>query len=95
MGGIGLEAGCDSQVVEAEKTAAGKGHVDLIVHCEETVELLQEEGYGSLRRGLGHWCRWHGGLQLTGLSGFSSYFVDPCTQAAHISLITHGRPDNG
>ena len=30
--GIGLEAGCDAEVVEAKEAAAGKGDVDLVVH---------------------------------------------------------------
>ena len=30
--GIGLEAGCDAEVVKAEEAAAGKGDVDLVVH---------------------------------------------------------------
>ena len=32
LGGIGLEAGSDSQVVEAKKAAARKGDVDLVIH---------------------------------------------------------------
>ena len=77
LGGVGLEAGCHSQVIEAEESASRKGDVDLVAH----------DGGSSL-------CQ---RLESTGLSRSSCSLTSLLTPApsAHISLITHVRPDKG
>ena len=75
LGGIGLEAGCDSEVVEAEKAAAGKGDVDLVIHGEEWRCSSRR-----IRSGAGGKEDWSSlGYQASPAS-CSCYFVDPCTQ---------------